>query len=125
LGFNIQILLAQRRDFRHVIFPALQLGSDFGQFVLYFNNAHRRVQAYMPDLFANFFAVLYEMPLSGVILWSVLENVIIFVVVILIGEWLVRRYRKHRITENPEPLSRQEVLLAASCVILNAVVTRS
>lgn len=77
----------------------------------------------MPDLFADFFAVLYEMPLLGVIIWSVLENIIIFVVVLVVGEWLVRRYSQHRITEIPEPLSRTEILLAASCVFLNAVVT--
>jgi sterol desaturase/sphingolipid hydroxylase (fatty acid hydroxylase superfamily) len=77
----------------------------------------------MPDLFANFFATLYQMPLPGVIAWSVLENIIIFVVVLVVGEWLVRRYRRHRVTEIPEPLTTQEILLAASCVALNAVVT--
>ncbi len=77
----------------------------------------------MPDLFQKFFDTLRVMPLSGVIAWSLLENFIIFFVVLVMGEFLVRRYQKHRVTEVPEPLTRIEVLLALSCVLLNALVT--
>lgn len=77
----------------------------------------------MPDLFQQFFDALRVMPLAGVIAWSLLENVIIFVVVLVMGEFLVRRYRQHRVTEAPEPLTRIEVLLALSCVLLNTLVT--
>ena len=77
----------------------------------------------MPDLFARFFDALYTMPLSGIIVWSVLENLIILVVVLVMGNFLIWRYRLHRVTEQPEPLTRLEVLLAASCVALNSLVT--
>lgn len=77
----------------------------------------------MPDLFDQFFDALWQMPLAGVVAWSVLENVVILVVVLLMGEFLVRRYGDHRVTEAPEPLSMTEVWLAASCMLLNAVVT--
>jgi lathosterol oxidase len=77
----------------------------------------------VPDLFEQFFAALYAMSLPGVIAWSVLENIIVFAVVLVAGEFLVRRYSQHRVTQDPDPLTRTEVLLALSCVALNAVVT--
>ncbi|MBZ0302313.1 MAG: sterol desaturase family protein [Anaerolineae bacterium] len=63
------------------------------------------------------------MPLSGVILWSVLENLVILGVVLLMGDFLVRRYQQHRVTDVPDPLTWIEIGLAASCVALNALVT--
>lgn len=77
----------------------------------------------MPDIFQQLFNTLYVMPLEGVILWALVENIIIFTVCLIVGHWLVMRYQQHPVTEPPEPLSLKEVLLAVSCVFLNAVVT--
>ena len=77
----------------------------------------------MPDIFLRFFAALKFMSLGQVILWSVVENLIIFVVVLMMGEYLVRRYRQHRVTEAPQRVTPIEWLLAGSCVTLNALVT--
>jgi sterol desaturase/sphingolipid hydroxylase (fatty acid hydroxylase superfamily) len=77
----------------------------------------------MPDLFRQFFDALYTMPLVVAALWSLAENVVIFAIVLVVGHWLVKRYRQHPITEPPDPLTLTEALLAASCVLLNAVVT--
>lgn len=77
----------------------------------------------MPDLFVEFFDLLRVMPPGAVIVWSTLENLVILAVVLVMGEFLVRRYGKHRVTETPEPLTLLEVGLAASCVFLNITVT--
>jgi len=66
---------------------------------------------------------LYTMPLEGAALWALVENVVLFAVALVIGHFLVI-WNKERIVLPPAPpLTRAEVLLAASCVILNAVVT--
>lgn len=77
----------------------------------------------MPDLFARFFDTLYTMPLWVAAVWSLLENILIFAVCIAVGEWLIRRYANHAVTEPAPPLTLAEVLLAFSCVLLNAAVT--
>ena len=77
----------------------------------------------MPALFRQFFDALFIMPLELAAVWALAENVVIFVVVLMVGHWLVKRYQQHPITEPPDPLSLTEVLLALSCVFLNAVVT--
>ena len=77
----------------------------------------------MPNLFQNMFDALYTMPLAGVIFWSLLENVIILLVCLVVGHGLVARYQAHPITDAPEPLTRAEIGLAVSCVVLNALVT--
>src|SRR3990172_5565644 len=77
----------------------------------------------MPDLFVRFFDALYAMPLPQVTLWAALENLIIFTVTLVMGHFLVLRYQKHRVTTRPEPLTRVEILFAASCVALNTLVT--
>jgi len=66
---------------------------------------------------------LYTMPLEGVSLWALVENVVLFAVALVIGHFLVK-WNKDRVVSPPAPpLTRAEVLLAASCVMLNAVVT--
>jgi sterol desaturase/sphingolipid hydroxylase (fatty acid hydroxylase superfamily) len=77
----------------------------------------------MPDLFVQFFASLQTMPVTGVTLWAVLENLIILFIVLLMGRFLVHRYQNHRVTQAPEPLTSVEIGFAASCVFLNTVVT--
>ena len=77
----------------------------------------------MPPLIEQFFDALYAMSLEAIIIWSLVENVLILVVVLVIGHFLVKRYANHPITEEPEPLTLTEILFAGSCVLLNAVVT--
>ena len=55
-------------------------------------------------------------------LWSLALNVSTFTMSLVLGEWLVRRYRDRRITEPPRPLEAAEVWLSISCVILNTLV---
>src|SRR5687768_11756461 len=70
----------------------------------------------MPDLFSDFFHSLYTMPLSGLALWTLLENTIIFVVCLVAGYFLVLRYQRHPVTEAPPPLTWMEIFLAIDCV---------
>ena len=77
----------------------------------------------MPALFERFFAALETMSLGAASAWALLENIIIFGVVLLVGRLLVLRYQKQRVTEPPDPLTWQEMALAASCVLLNTLVT--
>jgi Delta7-sterol 5-desaturase len=77
----------------------------------------------MPTFFHEFFDALYTMPLGGVIIWTLLENFIIFGVCLVMGELIIRRYQKFPITPAPPPVTRTEILLALSCVLLNALVT--
>jgi len=77
----------------------------------------------MPPLFQSLFDALFVMPLVGVIFWSVVENVIIFLVCLVVGAGLVKRYQQHIVTETPDPLTLTEIGLATSCVLLNALVT--
>lgn len=77
----------------------------------------------MPQIFENFFDTLYTMPLWQASIWALLENITIFVVCLIAGNLLIKRYHQYPITETPEPVTWIEIGLAASCVILNAVVT--
>jgi sterol desaturase/sphingolipid hydroxylase (fatty acid hydroxylase superfamily) len=77
----------------------------------------------MPEIFERFFDALFTMPLLSAAIWSVVENIIIFVVVLIVGHLLVKRYHLHPVTETPEPLTFTEVYLAGSCVLLNTIVT--
>jgi Delta7-sterol 5-desaturase len=77
----------------------------------------------VPELFENFFHSLYTMPLTALALWTLLENVMIFVVCLVAGHFLVLRYQRHPVTVPPEPITTIEIVLAVSCVLLNALVT--
>lgn len=77
----------------------------------------------MPEIFERFFDALFTMPLLSAAIWSAVENIIIFAVVLIVGHLLVKRYQFHPITETPEPLTFTEVYLAGSCVLLNTIVT--
>jgi hypothetical protein len=55
----------------------------------------------MPSLFQNLFDALYTIPLSAAVVWALLENVIIFVVCLVVGHGLVLRYQQHPVTEPP------------------------
>lgn len=49
-------------------------------------------------------------------------NLAIFLLSLLCGEWLVRRYRDRRVTAAPEPMEAAEVYLSIGCVLLNTLV---
>ncbi len=72
--------------------------------------------------FNDFFAALYTMPIERAIMWSVLGNVVMFAAALVLGEMLVRRYQDKPTSAVPDAISRQEILLALLCVVLNALV---
>lgn len=74
------------------------------------------------NLFSDFFTALYSMPMEQAVFWSLLGNVVMFAAALLAGELLVRRYHDKPNSALPEPISRQEILLALLCVVLNALV---
>jgi sterol desaturase/sphingolipid hydroxylase (fatty acid hydroxylase superfamily) len=53
---------------------------------------------------------------------SLAVNVVVFLLAIGIGEVVARAFGKRRVADLPPPLSRGEVVLAALCVLLNALV---
>lgn len=74
------------------------------------------------SFFSDFFTALYTMPIEQAAFWSLLGNIIMFAAALLAGEILVRRYHEKPNSPPPEPISRQEILFALLCVILNALV---
>jgi len=66
---------------------------------------------------------LREAPLPQAILLLLAENVAILLLALLFGEWLVRRYADRRVAEVAPPLSRIELWVTLSCVLLNTLVT--
>jgi sterol desaturase/sphingolipid hydroxylase (fatty acid hydroxylase superfamily) len=74
-------------------------------------------------IIADLLNALYTMPLEGAALWALVENVVLFAVALVIGHFLVAWNKERLVSPPAPPLTRAEVLLAASCVILNTVVT--
>lgn len=66
---------------------------------------------------------LNEAPLWQAIAALLAENVAIFVLALLLGQWLIRRYETRRVSLPAPPLRRLEVAIALSNVILNTGVT--
>jgi len=52
-----------------------------------------------------------------------LENLVIFLLVLLIGNWLVRRYKARPVTAPPAPVTRSEFAVALANVVMNTAVT--
>ncbi len=59
---------------------------------------------------------------SQAIFGAIASNVILFVLSLIVGEILVRIYKTEAVTAPPDPISRAEILLACSCVVLNSLV---
>jgi len=74
------------------------------------------------NLLDTFFTALYTIPLEQAALWSLLGNIVMFAFALLLGELLVRAFHDRANSPPPEPLTRQEVLLALICVLLNTLV---
>ena len=51
------------------------------------------------------------------------ENLLIFVLVVVAGEWCVRHYRFRPVSEPPEPITAAEIAVALSNVLLNTAIT--
>lgn len=66
---------------------------------------------------------LREAPLRQAMMALLLENVVIFVGVVLLGQWLVRRHERRRVALPARDLEQNEVVLALSNVLLNTVTT--
>jgi lathosterol oxidase len=67
--------------------------------------------------------LLKDTPLWIMAVCFVVENGFILVATVLVGEWLIRRFELRRITEVAPPLTRTEVALALTTVLLNSLVT--
>lgn len=70
----------------------------------------------------EFFAALYTIPLEQAVVWALAGNVVMFAAVLFAGEVLVRVFHDRANSPPPEPLSRQEIMLALVCVALNTLV---
>lgn len=66
---------------------------------------------------------LQKASLSDAGLMFLFENLLIFVLVLLMGDWLVRRYRHRPVTVPPAPLTRVEIVVALANVVLNTLIT--
>jgi len=55
-------------------------------------------------------------------LLSLVVNVAVFAVAVAFGEALTRVFQRQAVGERPEPVTRAELALAASCVLLNSLV---
>src|SRR5262245_43930185 len=75
------------------------------------------------NIFVDALSALRTMPIELAAMWTIVENVAIFLLTLAVGHVLVVRFKTHPVVPKPDPISRQELVLAASCVILNAVVT--
>jgi lathosterol oxidase len=71
------------------------------------------------DQFLERFA---EISLATAFAWLLAINTLMFIASVLGGELAVRLFRDRRIADDPDPISPAEVLLAASCVLLNTLV---
>jgi sterol desaturase/sphingolipid hydroxylase (fatty acid hydroxylase superfamily) len=64
-----------------------------------------------------------QLPAGRAIFWLFLENLLVLLLTVALGELLVRAFATRRTTPPPPPLSRNEILLAALCVLMNTLVT--
>ncbi len=65
---------------------------------------------------------LNTLPLWQAALWVTLANVAMFVAALSAGDLITRRFAGNRVSPAPGPLTRNELTLAAVCVVLNALV---
>jgi lathosterol oxidase len=77
----------------------------------------------MVEAFDNLIRPLYTIPLAEAAGWITLENVLIFLVTLVIGHVAVRVFKNHAITEPAPPITALEIILAISCVLLNSLIT--
>ncbi|HEY1188407.1 MAG TPA: sterol desaturase family protein [Gemmata sp.] len=66
---------------------------------------------------------LRDAPLGQAVAVLLVENVLVFLLALLLGHGLIRRFAHRRVALPAPPLARLEVAVAASNVLLNTVVT--
>jgi lathosterol oxidase len=67
-------------------------------------------------------AALHDMPITWAFTAAFVGNFLSFAITLGIGHVLVILFKNHPITDPPPPISREEIYLVISCVVLNAVV---
>src|SRR4051812_11067208 len=67
-------------------------------------------------------AALHDMPITWAFAAAFVGNFLAFIITLGIGHVLVMLFKNHPITEPPPPITREEIYLVISCVILNSVV---
>lgn len=60
--------------------------------------------------------------ITGAAAWLFVQNVVQFALCVVLGVVLVRVFADRRVISEPDPIEKREILLAASCVVLNSVV---
>lgn len=75
------------------------------------------------DFILSLFEALRTMPFPQAVAWASAGNLVAFALALAAGEALVRVHQQHLIAEPPPPLTWAEVGYAASCVVLNTVIT--
>ncbi len=68
------------------------------------------------------FESLYTMPLEQAIGWAALGNLLMFLFALGLGEALVRGNRSRQIGASAPPITRDEIVLSLSCLLLNIAV---
>lgn len=66
---------------------------------------------------------LRHAPTSVVAPLFLVENLVIFLMAVIGGEWLARMFRGARVAAEPAPVSRREIGLAVTTILLNTVIT--
>lgn len=77
----------------------------------------------MNVIFDEFLRWLREVSWSVALFAALLENIVVFIGALVFGTLLARHFQKRAVSETPGPLTRTEVMLAASTVWLNSLVT--
>lgn len=66
---------------------------------------------------------LQEAPLWQAVAALLVENLVILLLAVVLGEWAVRRFAHRRIADPAPPIEHLELIIAGSSVFLNTVVT--
>jgi Delta7-sterol 5-desaturase len=76
----------------------------------------------MMEWMASGITAFRTMPYEGVVAWALLLNIGIFIASLVLGELLVRVFKRKAVAPPAPPITRKELLLAASTVLINALV---
>lgn len=71
---------------------------------------------------AQFIDSLRTLPLVDAALWGLAGNIAMFFAALILGDVLVRVFRRKAVSAPPEPVTRLEIVYAVICVLLNALV---
>ncbi|MGH9901599.1 MAG: sterol desaturase family protein [Pyrinomonadaceae bacterium] len=68
-------------------------------------------------------STLREMPLWQAVALLLLQNLLVFALAVCAGHLIARAFRHRRVTPAPEPVTRLEIALTVSTILLNTLVT--